>query len=168
MSYKEKIAKIRTLRTSLNRILEVANDEPQLPLDQRRMIVTSIYMGGRSGCSKNGRLVQEWTKRSHRWTQNGLTRAFGEKLNNSSYPDLPDAIMKIASLSSWAYANPNQCGDFMDEFFIHMAPEDLSDNLTLPAGEVVLSAIHSKWGGEKTIDFVELSPELFEKKYNQR
>ena len=167
MSYREKMAKVELLRGSLNKLLEFAYAPPVLSLNQRRAIVTTIHLGGSAGCSsKKVKLQPEFAEKSHRCTQNGLMQVFSEKQVLSN-PDFADTIMKISSLSAWAYANPNRCKYIMNFFTQKMVPEDTKESTCSPT-ESVISSLRSNWGMTKTFDLIALSPEAWARKYRQR
>ena len=148
MSYKEKIAKERFLKQSLSKLLEYAFQVPALSLDKRRSIVTSIYDGGKAGCSSDKTLVPELASDSRDFTRNGLVTAFSEKLPLSNH-DLSDAITKMSSLSAWVYSHPCRCGEIMDSFVKQMVPEDVYESTVSPEKLVASAALRSKAGRNK-------------------
>ena len=166
MSYKEKVAKLTILRNSLNKLLELAYEDPRLSLDQRRSVVAAIFLGGKNGCSLNRHLIPEFASRSHDSTLNGLKKAFSNKLNTTN-SDLSDALMKISALSAWAFSTPNQCNSIIDNFSSQMVPEDTNQSQITPT-ESVMAALHSKWDCKKRIDFIVLSPKVWAEKYLQK
>ena len=165
MSYREKMLKKRLFCTSLAILNNFAYQEPKLSLESRRSVVAAIYLGGRTGCSTAFKLVPELAQKSHQYTQDGLTKAFSEKLNPPNKV-LADAIMKVSSLSAWAFANPNHCESITELFACNMVPEDTSDN-TLSPINTIISELRSNWGKEKTLDLITLSIEFWNKKYPQ-
>ena len=166
MSYREKVAKARIFASSLCKLREFSDQEPRLSLDKRRAVIASIYLGGEAGCSPKNELVPALAQRSHLRTQTGLENAFSEKLTSPN-PDLQDTIMKVSSLSAWAFSHSNFCENIMDTFVMDMVPEDMTESTISPV-ESVISALRSNWGGTKTFDLISLSKKHWLKKYSQR
>ncbi len=147
--------------TSLTTLTNFALNEPRLSLNNRRSIVAAIYLAGNAGCSSRHKLILELAEKSHQYTKDGLEKAFYEKLSSKN-PELPDAIMKISSISAWIMANPFHFENTLEAFSLNMVPED-TPTTTLSHIQTVVSNLRSNWGIKKTLNLVAVSQKCGEK-----
>ena len=126
MKYKEKVLRKRLFRQSLVTLQEFACTEPQLPLNNRRAIVASIYFGSCSSKPNKDAKPQTFHALNYQFTQQGLIRSCLDKM--ISFPDedqkLKKAICTISSLGAWAKGNPNLTQDIFEDFVSQILPED--------------------------------------------
>ena len=168
MSYKDKVLKKRLFMQSLIVLRDFACNEPKLPLDNRRAIVSSISLGGSLASRYKQLKMFPYYHLNYQYTRQGLLRSCLDKIISSSEKaqEVKKAICMISSLSAWAKSNPNWSKNIFDDFTKQIVPEDFSEKTESLTG--VNAGLKRRFGNDITLDLITLSGNSFYKKYKAR
>ena len=167
MGYSEKKKMNMAFVKALNDLRIFATRKPALPLKNRRYIVASIYLGGDSIYKKN---APEYFGVNYQRTFEGLTKACYSKMRFCPQKSisLRRSIYILSSLATWARTNPNRSRAVLNNFVTQIVPEDIKPNSEYSPITQVLQKLYDEQGLRKTMDFMELSHQVFCEKYRGR